>query len=36
MDDTALAKLTSQQAAIRAVLPPLPNEKLVYSCKSAR
>ncbi|MES3100434.1 S1C family serine protease [Sphingomonas faeni] len=36
MDDAALARLAGQQAAVRAVLPPLPNEKLVYSCKSAR
>lgn len=29
------ANLTGQQAAIRDALPPLPNEKLVYSCKAA-
>ncbi len=36
MDDAALGRLAGQQAAIRAVLPPLPNEKLVYSCQSAK
>jgi len=36
MDEAALSRLAGQQAAVRAVLPPLPNEKLVYSCKSAR
>ncbi|MEG3164872.1 serine protease [Sphingomonas sp. PB2P19] len=35
-DETALAKLGAAQAAVRATLPPLPNEKLVYSCTSAR
>lgn len=29
------ANLVTQQAAIRDALPPLPNEKLVYSCKPA-
>jgi S1-C subfamily serine protease len=28
-------KLTNQQGAIRAALPPLPNEKLVYACGAA-
>lgn len=32
-DIAARANLSSQQAAIRATLPPLPNEKIVYSCK---
>lgn len=32
-DDTARAALVSQQAAIRAALPPLPNERLVYRCQ---
>jgi S1-C subfamily serine protease len=31
-DPTALRKLADEQAAIRAALPPLPNEKLVYAC----
>jgi len=31
----ARANLASQQSAIRAALPPLPNEKLVYRCKPA-
>lgn len=35
-DDAALQKLEAEQAAIRQQLPPLPNEKLVYSCRSAR
>jgi S1-C subfamily serine protease len=34
-DIGARANLSSQQAAIRATLPPLPNEKIVYSCKPA-
>ena len=29
------AGLATQQAAIRDALPPLPNEKLVYTCKAA-
>ncbi|QNA84569.1 trypsin-like peptidase domain-containing protein [Sphingomonas sp. So64.6b] len=33
-DIGARANLSSQQAAIRAALPPYPNEKIVYSCKS--
>ncbi len=35
-DGAARANLAGQQAAIRAALPPLPNEKLVYACKAAR
>ncbi|WP_380788009.1 S1C family serine protease [Sphingomonas sp. R86521] len=35
-DEAALARLGAAQAAVRATLPPLPNEKLVYSCSSAR
>lgn len=35
LDPVPLDRLAQQQAAIRAALPPLPNEKLVYSCKSA-
>lgn len=35
-DDAQRASLAAQQSAIRAALPPLPNEKLVYSCKPAR
>ena len=35
-DDAQRANLAAQQSAIRAALPPLPNEKLVYSCKPAR
>ncbi|MFD1786868.1 S1C family serine protease [Sphingomonas floccifaciens] len=31
----ARANLAGQQSAIRAALPPVPNEKLVYSCKPA-
>ncbi|WP_343527369.1 trypsin-like peptidase domain-containing protein [Sphingomonas sp.] len=34
--DVALQKLQGEQAQIRQQLPPLPNEKLVYSCRSAR
>ena len=34
--DTALQNLEGEQAQIRQQLPPLPNEKLVYSCRSAR
>ena len=34
-DPAQADKLAQQQAAIRATLPPLPNEKLVYSCKPA-
>ncbi|MDR6115030.1 V8-like Glu-specific endopeptidase [Sphingomonas sp. SORGH_AS789] len=33
-DDAALQRLQSEQAQIRQQLPPLPNEKLVYSCRS--
>ncbi|WP_445192178.1 S1C family serine protease [Sphingomonas sp. Tas61C01] len=35
IDPVPLDRLTQQQAAVRAALPPLPNEKLVYSCRSA-
>jgi S1-C subfamily serine protease len=35
-DEAALARLGATQAAVRATLPPLPNEKLVYSCDRAR
>ena len=34
-DDAARANLAGQQAAIRAALPPVPNEQLVYTCKPA-
>lgn len=34
--DAAAARIAERQAAVRAVLPPLPNEKLVYSCAAAR
>ncbi|MGH6614639.1 S1C family serine protease [Sphingomonas sp.] len=34
-DIAARANLSTQQAAIRAALPPYPNEKIVYSCKAA-
>ncbi|URW75953.1 trypsin-like peptidase domain-containing protein [Sphingomonas donggukensis] len=34
-DGAARANLSSQQSAIRAALPQLPNEKLVYTCKPA-
>lgn len=30
--DAAAARIAERQAAIRATLPPLPNEKLVYAC----
>lgn len=35
-DGPARANLASQQSAIRAALPAVPNEKLVYACKPAR
>ncbi len=35
-DGSQRANLAGQQSAIRAALPPLPNEKLVYTCKPAR
>ena len=35
VDDAARANLAGQQAAIRAALPPVPNEQLVYTCKPA-
>ena len=31
-DPAVIARLAGQQSAVRATLPPLPNEKLVYSC----
>jgi S1-C subfamily serine protease len=34
-DPAAITRLVGQQSAVRATLPPLPNEKLVYSCTSA-
>jgi len=34
-DQSAIRKLGDQQAAIRAAMPPLPNEKLVYACEAA-
>lgn len=34
-DPAARANLAGQQSAIRAALPPMPNEKLVYSCRPA-
>ncbi len=34
--DKALQNLEGEQAQIRQQLPPLPNEKLVYSCRSGR
>jgi S1-C subfamily serine protease len=34
-DPDALAGLATQQEAIRAVLPPTPNERLVYQCQKA-
>ena len=34
-DDAARAQLAQQQGAIRAALPPVPNEKIVYSCAAA-
>lgn len=34
-DIAARANLSTQQAAIRATLPPLPNENIVYACKAA-
>lgn len=34
-DPALVDRLTQRQAAVKAALPPLPNEKLVYSCKPA-
>lgn len=34
-DEAGRANLATQQRAIRTLLPPYPNEKIVYSCKSA-
>jgi hypothetical protein len=34
VDPAAIERLAQQQAAIRTTLPPLPNEKLVYSCRT--
>ena len=33
IDPAAIDRLAQRQAALRAALPPLPNEKLVYSCR---
>jgi len=33
VDPAAIDRLAQSQAAVRAALPPLPNEKLVYSCR---
>jgi V8-like Glu-specific endopeptidase len=35
-DIAARANLSTQQAAIRSALPPLPDERIVYSCSAAR
>jgi hypothetical protein len=35
VDPVTINRLSQQQAAIRATLPPLPNEKLVYTCRNA-
>lgn len=35
VDPAAIDRLAQTQAAIRAALPPLPNEKLVYACRPA-
>jgi hypothetical protein len=35
VDPATIDRLSQQQAAIRATLPPLPNEKLVYTCRNA-
>ena len=35
IDPATIDRLAQRQAAIRAALPPLPNEKLVYSCRKA-
>jgi hypothetical protein len=34
VDPVAIERLAQQQSAIRTALPPLPNEKLVYSCRT--
>ena len=34
--EVAAAKIAERQSAIRAILPPLPNEKLVYACGEGR
>lgn len=34
VDPAAIERLVQQQSAIRTTLPPLPNEKLVYSCRT--
>lgn len=34
-DEAGRAQLATQQAAIRAALPPTPNEKIAYSCSAA-
>ena len=35
IDPAAIDRLARRQSAIRAALPPLPNEKLVYTCRKA-
>ncbi|USU04568.1 serine protease [Sphingomonadaceae bacterium OTU29MARTA1] len=35
VDPAAIDRLAQRQSAVRAALPPLPNEKLVYSCTKA-
>ncbi|MEH3157974.1 MAG: S1C family serine protease, partial [Sphingomonas taxi] len=35
VDSAAIDRLAQHQAAVRAALPPLPNEKLVYACRPA-
>ncbi|MCU6454044.1 serine protease [Sphingomonas sp. A2-49] len=34
IDPAAIGRLAQRQAAVRAALPPLPNEKLVYTCRN--
>jgi hypothetical protein len=34
VDPAAIERLAREQSAIRTTLPPLPNEKLVYSCRT--
>lgn len=36
VDPATIDRLAQHQSAMRAALPPLPNEKLVYSCRSPR
>lgn len=35
VDPATIDRLAQRQSAIRAALPPLPNEKLVYTCRNA-